>query len=55
MKCLPIHGEKMNIDLMCVVPLIVLIMRSTEHIKALLCPVFENVSISPICFMVEDI
>jgi len=32
MKCLPIPGEKLNIVLMCVVPLMVAILRSSEPI-----------------------
>jgi hypothetical protein len=32
-KCLSVHGEKLDIVLMCVVPLMVPILRSTEHIR----------------------
>jgi hypothetical protein len=32
---LPVPGEKLNIILMCVVPLMVPTLRSTEHIKKL--------------------
>jgi hypothetical protein len=33
MKCLPTHGKKLNIILLCVVPQMELILKSTEHIK----------------------
>jgi hypothetical protein len=33
MKCFPIPGEKLNIVLMCVVPLMVPILRSAKHIS----------------------
>jgi hypothetical protein len=33
MKCLPVLGEKLNSVLMCVVPLMVLTLRPTEHIR----------------------
>jgi len=46
MKYLPIRGEKLNIVLICVVPLMVPILRSNEHISNFVSgPVFENVPI----------
>jgi hypothetical protein len=54
MKCLPIPFKKLNIILMCIMPLMVPILKSTEHIKTLRDPVFENIPISPVHFMVED-
>jgi hypothetical protein len=32
-KCSPLHGEELNIVLMCVMPVMVPILRSTEHIR----------------------
>jgi len=32
-KCLPVPGEKLSIIMMCIMPLIVPILRSTEHIR----------------------
>jgi hypothetical protein len=54
-KRFPVHGEKLNIVLMCVIPLMVSILRSSGHIRN-----FESSSvwkwlISPVYFMVEDI
>jgi len=54
-KCLPLPGEELSIVLMCVVPLVMPILRSVEHIRNFMSPVFEeDMLISLMLFIVED-